>query len=211
MQKINDGLEALDSQERKLRKLNIIVKGLPDDIRATDQNVQNFIKDKFSIQSGITAVKLLDHPGMASVTLSDWQVKMEIMKKKSEVLGKSKIFIDHDLTPRERKIKNKLQGVARAEKKKGRKVVLSHQKVQIDGNWFKWNDISNKLFLVLDPQHAQGSSSQNSRTGNQGERGTGQSGGPSGELPSVSKPASQKSPGNSFFRSPFGTPMDRGV
>jgi hypothetical protein len=54
------------------------------------------------------------------------------------------------LTNEERKIQKKLREVAREERDKGKSVKIGYRKIQINGEWFKWDETEenlNKKFL----------------------------------------------------------------
>lgn len=67
---------------------------------------------------------------MAVVELIDWRTKQVVMSKK-EKLKSEKIFIDHDLTIRERDIQKQIK--EREKRKNGKKVKIGYKKLNIEG------------------------------------------------------------------------------
>jgi CRISPR/Cas system CSM-associated protein Csm4 (group 5 of RAMP superfamily) len=55
------------------------------------------------------------------------------------------MYIDDDLTNEERKTKKKLREVAREQRNTGKVVKIGYRKVQINGEWFIWDEREEKL------------------------------------------------------------------
>lgn len=66
--------------------------------------------------------------------VENWEMKRNIMMKKKNL--EKGIYIDDDLTRREREIQGKLRRMAMKEKEKGKEVKVSYMKMYIDGKWF---------------------------------------------------------------------------
>lgn len=71
--------------------------------------------------------------------LSSEEQKREVMKKKRRLKG-GKMRITDDLTWRERKIKWKLEEIARSEEGRGKKVWVSYGKIRIGEEWWIWDE-----------------------------------------------------------------------
>lgn len=80
-----------------------IEEGEEDKEKAT----KTFLKEVFKkyIKEGIKKIEIIGKKGrqVAVVELINWEVKQKIMKEKKK-LGWKKIYIDHDLTRREREV-----------------------------------------------------------------------------------------------------------
>lgn len=48
------------------------------------------------------------------------------------------MFIDDDLTKKEREIQKKIRETADKERKKGNKTRMGYQKLEVNGVWMKW-------------------------------------------------------------------------
>lgn len=142
---LNNTLVKLDAKERELRKLNVIIRGLPNEQSNSSENVKKFLQDKFNLGEEITAVKSVGVSQWPVVTFANWDTKLSVLKKKREVLRNTNIYIDADLTPREESIMNKLRGIARGERSKGAKVQVKHLKICMRGHWLAWDEVRQKL------------------------------------------------------------------
>jgi hypothetical protein len=54
-------------------------------------------------------------------------------------------YIDDDLTKEERETQKKLRELAREEKDRGKRVKIGYRKIQINGEWFRWDEREEKL------------------------------------------------------------------
>jgi hypothetical protein len=61
--------------------------------------------------------------------------KSELKERKGE-----RMYIDDDLTNEERKTQKKLRGVAREERDRGKRVKIVYRKIQINREWFIWDE-----------------------------------------------------------------------
>jgi hypothetical protein len=55
------------------------------------------------------------------------------------------IIIDDDLTNEERKTQKKLREVIREERYRGKRVNIGYRKIQINGEWYIWDEREEKL------------------------------------------------------------------
>jgi hypothetical protein len=49
------------------------------------------------------------------------------------------MYIDDDLTKEERETQKKLRELAREERDRGKRVKIGYRKIQINGDWFRWD------------------------------------------------------------------------
>jgi hypothetical protein len=61
--------------------------------------------------------------------------KSKLKERKGE-----RMYIDHDLTNEERKTQDKLKEVAREERDRGKRMKIGYRKIQINGEWFIWDE-----------------------------------------------------------------------
>jgi hypothetical protein len=57
----------------------------------------------------------------------------------------SYILVDDDLKNEERKTQTRLREVAREERNRGTRVKIGYRKIQINGEWFTWDERAQKL------------------------------------------------------------------
>jgi hypothetical protein len=79
--------------------------------------------------------------------------KIENWEQKNIMLNKSKLkerkdermysYIDDDLTNEEREIQKKIREVAREERERGKMVKIGYRKIQINGEWLRWDKRDN--------------------------------------------------------------------
>lgn len=137
----------MEKQERKERRLNIVVKGFKPKNENLLEEVNLFFQNFFSMENVISLCRISNaDKNSLLATVIDWNVKLNIMKLKSTKLQGINVYIENDLTPQERNIEYKLRMASKKVKALGKKVRLSYQKIQIDGAWLPWdktlNDIS---------------------------------------------------------------------
>jgi hypothetical protein len=54
-------------------------------------------------------------------------------------------YADEDLTDEERKTQKKLRELAKEERDRGKRVKIEYRKIQINGEWFIWDEREEKL------------------------------------------------------------------
>jgi hypothetical protein len=55
------------------------------------------------------------------------------------------MYKDDDLTNEERKTQKKLREMAREKRDRGKRVKIGYRKIQINGEWFIWDEKQEKL------------------------------------------------------------------
>jgi type II secretory pathway predicted ATPase ExeA len=84
---------------------------------------------------------------MMLAKIESWEQKKNIMLNKSKLKERKgeRMYIDDDLTNEERKTLKKLTEVAREERDRGKMVKIGYRKIQINGEWFIWDEREVKL------------------------------------------------------------------
>ncbi|KAJ3628518.1 hypothetical protein MTP99_015818 [Tenebrio molitor] len=84
---------------------------------------------------------------MMLAKIESWEQKKNIMLNKSKLKERKgeRMYIDDDLTNEDRKTLKKLREVAREEKDRGKRVKMGYRKIQINGEWFIWDEREVKL------------------------------------------------------------------
>jgi hypothetical protein len=74
--------------------------------------------------------------------IESWEQKKNITLNESKLKERKgeMMYIDDDLTNEERKTQKKLREVARAERDRGKRMKIEYRKIQINGEWFVWNE-----------------------------------------------------------------------
>jgi len=132
-----------DRRERQERRRNVVVKGYKVDGRGVTSQIKE-IFEKIRAEVEIDEIRVVktgreEWGGMAVVSLRSEEDKKEVMRKKKGLRG-DKIWIEEDLTWKERQSRWKLKVVARTEERKGARVIIGNNRVLIDGEWWFWDE-----------------------------------------------------------------------
>jgi hypothetical protein len=81
----------------------------------------------------------------------NWEQKKNIMLNKSKSNGRKgeRMYIDDDLTKEERETQKKLRELAKEERDRGKRVKIGYRKIQINGEWFRWDEREEKLKKIF--------------------------------------------------------------
>ncbi|XP_043474887.1 DNA ligase 1-like [Leptopilina heterotoma] len=133
-----------EKKERENRKLNIVLKGVEFSEEKIEEKVEEFIEKSLNVKINVVNAYVVrknkdDKKGkMVVAKLHSWDMKKQIMKKKKEL--QRGIYIDDDLTEKERSIQQEVRRRAREERDKGKNTKIGYMSVQIEGKWLRWND-----------------------------------------------------------------------
>lgn len=78
------------------------------------------------------------------VKMENFQEKMQIMKKKA-IFKDTSIFIENELTAKEKIVQNKIKEIAKEEKQNGNTVKIGYRKLYINKVKYEWNTEANTL------------------------------------------------------------------
>lgn len=130
-------------QERKERELrrNVIIKGMEVKNGRLEEAVKEVMR-KIGVEAKVEETRSIggtkDKRGeMVLVKMKDEDEKSEVMSKKGK-LKRRRERIEEDYTWRERRMKWRLQEIARREEKKGKRAWVGYGKIRIDGEWWRW-------------------------------------------------------------------------
>ncbi|KAJ3631830.1 hypothetical protein MTP99_012936 [Tenebrio molitor] len=84
---------------------------------------------------------------MMLAKIESWEQKKNIMLNKSKLKENKdeRMYIDDNLTKEERETQKKLRELAREERDRGKRVKIRYRKIQINGEWFRWDEREEKL------------------------------------------------------------------
>jgi hypothetical protein len=139
----------MENEERRRRKNNIVITGWRSEGSSKQQSreeVEKFIKEN------IGEAKVKDcyniNKDQILVQMEEWSGKEKVMKQKGKLRGNratKKIFIDNDLTKKEREIQKKIRAIAREEKRQGKDLKVGYMKITIEGVQMRWNEEKGRL------------------------------------------------------------------
>ncbi|KAK0178568.1 hypothetical protein PV327_007446 [Microctonus hyperodae] len=130
-------------KEREWRKKNICIRVTRGNIQKHEvmKKVEEITDIKWrEVAEQIWEVK----DNMVRIRIREMSDKVELMRTKGKMKG-SDIWIDDDLTSREIEVQKWLRKEAEKEEKMGRRVKISYMKIEIDGEWMKWDERSGRL------------------------------------------------------------------
>ncbi|KAH0814053.1 hypothetical protein GEV33_008739 [Tenebrio molitor] len=146
----------MENEERRRRKNNIVITGWRSEGSSKQQSrekVEKFIKEN------IGEAKVKDcyniNKDQILVQMEEWSGKEKVMKQKGKLRGNratEKIFIDNDLTKKEREIQKKIRAIAREERRQGKDLKVGYMKITIEGVQMRWNEEKGRLEKRVDGQ-----------------------------------------------------------
>jgi len=128
-----------EERERRERKKNIVIKGEQVEEGTARQVVEDLCNGICGEKIRVKEVKVIGkEEKIILVELENFEEKMKIMKNKYKLRGK-KIYVDEDMTRKEREIQKRVREWAYQEKKKGRIVKVGYAKAYIGEIKYVWN------------------------------------------------------------------------
>jgi len=122
-----------------------MVKGMKDKERDVNNTIKERVKE-MGLEKVVEEKRKEEWRRIIGEKLRNMKKKKELMKKK-EILGRG-IRIDDDLIWRGRKMRWKLGEIAKKERKKEKRVGIEYEKINIDGEWWKWKEREKRLKKV---------------------------------------------------------------
>jgi hypothetical protein len=108
--------------------------------------VEEWLERKIGVKVDVKKALKIDKDKMMLAKRESWEHKKKIMLNKSKLKERKgeRMYIDDDLTNEEGKQK-KLREVDREERDRGKRVKVGYKKIQINGEWFIWDEREKKL------------------------------------------------------------------
>jgi len=137
----------MEMKEREERKRNILIRGVEGNGKDIEKKVGEILKD-LGVEKGVQETKFRrgrreGEKGMAIVRLRKVESKIEMRKRRD--LTDKKVRIDDDLTLKERRIRWRLEDIARRERGKGKRVRVGYGKLLIEERWWRWVEEEKRL------------------------------------------------------------------
>lgn len=154
----------VEQMEKSEIKNNIVIRGLKAEPRKFREAVKDFLETEFGAEGKIVDQRTIPNGknSLYAVKLDSWETKNEILKKKKQLKGKD-IFINSELTYKERQTGKRLRDLARQYRVEGHQVKIAHNKLEIDGIWHHWDHEEENL---KKPQRPTTTTEQSSRPKN---------------------------------------------
>lgn len=92
-------------QEREMRKLNIVIRGLERSNQTVSADVRNFLKSNFDLTDGISDIREVGKWKVKTILIKflSFETRQKILRAKNKLKG-SNIFIDPSMTKLEQDI-----------------------------------------------------------------------------------------------------------
>lgn len=147
---LNSVRKSIDSFEREKREKNIVISGLNLKAESNPQEIMKKVDDIIGQSLGVKVpIKYVQRlgPRTCLVKMDSMDDKEEIMKNKQKLrhLKDERIYINHDLTVKERDMQREIRSRAQAERKAGKSVKVGFSKITIEGEVWRWSKDTNKL------------------------------------------------------------------
>ena len=137
-------------RERKKRRDNIIIVGLDSRRRYSKEDIEDWLKQDIEVEAEIEKVwRVRTNSGkfMLGAQCKEQKDKRLIMENKKK-LGEKDIYIENDLTWKERKNRDRAWDKAREfKKKRGKAKVVGLRKVRTEQRTWTWSERKEKWFL----------------------------------------------------------------
>lgn len=143
----------IEKAEKEKIRNNLFITGVEVDTGSEEvilrEAMEGMMKKELGIEARIGKAYAVGQKGQKGiiVEMRNWGDKIKILREKRKLRG-GKIFIDAELTHREREIQRQLREVAREERNKGAIVRVGYQKMEINGKIVNWDDEENRLIEV---------------------------------------------------------------
>lgn len=131
-----------EMKERERRRRNILIRGIRTIGKGRKEEIKEIIKKQIGIDLYIKTIRAIG--GGLVLELYAMENKIEIMKRKGMLKGMD-LWIEDDLTERERQIKHWLERLMEEEKINGLEVRIGYMKVEVDGIWYEWREKEGRL------------------------------------------------------------------
>lgn len=133
----------MEMKERKERRRNIVIRGLKVREGRRREAVEEVL-EKIGVEVEVKEIRRVESSTgegreIVLVKLANEEQRREILKKKGGLKGRRE-RIGEDLTRRERKIRWKIEEIARDEERKRNKVWISYGKIKINERWWIWDE-----------------------------------------------------------------------
>ena len=125
------------------RRSNFIITGkIPDRRRNVFENVEGFLKEEVSVDARIRDVTVLQERNETRemkirVKMDSYQDKMAVMNQKWRLrnMRGGVVYIDDDLTVKQREVQKMIRDKAKEERNRGKSVRIGFQRLCVDGKW----------------------------------------------------------------------------
>nr|CAH7719203.1 unnamed protein product [Callosobruchus chinensis] len=141
--------EKIEQEDRSKRRNNLVISGLKiehQENETASRSIENLLEQHVRVKTKVNKVTKINND-LYIAEIDNFDHKLQILKAKgkTDFLKHNKIFINSDLTRKERSIQKSLREHAAVEKREGKSVKVGYQYLIINGKKHSWNKKENKL------------------------------------------------------------------
>ncbi|KAH0820667.1 hypothetical protein GEV33_002124 [Tenebrio molitor] len=116
--------EKMEEQEKRVRKKNFVVTGLDEEECENEKKLEKWMKAELEVEVRVKEMYKINGGKMIVAELESWGEKRKVMENKRKLREKKgkRVYIEDDLTKKERETQKKLRTLAKEERQKGLRV-----------------------------------------------------------------------------------------
>jgi hypothetical protein len=135
---------------KRVRKKNIVVTGLDEEECENEKKLEKWMKAELEVEVRVKEMYKINGGKMIVAELESWREKRKVMENKRKLREKKgkRMYIEDDMTKKERDTQKKLRTLAKEEREKGLRVKVGYKKIWIEGKGFRWDEENGKLHTV---------------------------------------------------------------
>lgn len=133
-----------ERKKREERRTNIVIKGEEFEEGNIGEKVEEFVRKNLSIEIGVEKAYIAKGGGegrkgkVVIAKLKNWDMKRQVMSRKRGL--KRGIYIDDDLTEKERNIQRQARRRVKEERERGKEARVGYMKIKVGEKWLTWNE-----------------------------------------------------------------------
>jgi hypothetical protein len=139
--------EKMEEQEKRVRRKNIVVTGLDEEECENEKKLEKWMKAELEVEVRVKEMYKINGGKMIVAELESWGEKRKVMENKRKLREKKgkRVYIEDDMTKKERDTQKKVRTLAKEEREKGLRVKVGYKKIWIEGKGFRWDEENGKL------------------------------------------------------------------
>ena len=88
-------------------------------------------------------IRVEDKNTIVVATMKSMEEKIRVMKEKRKL--EKRIYIDDDLTRKEREVQQQIRRMAKARREKDEYLMIGYKKLKIEKRWYRWYENEERL------------------------------------------------------------------
>lgn len=171
--RIQESERRIEQMERRRRKNNIVITGIKDSMEEfKEKEVKPWLKIKLMIEVEINDLWKIGgtEKSILVIECRNWKEKEKVMKNKSKLAGTS-IYINNDLTWKERKMQKAIRQYAQELRKNGHgQVTVGYGKLLIGDKLYEWDENRQDVHPLTDTERKENQEEKEEKEGKKTER-----------------------------------------